>query len=202
MPKAIDTTVVRLGALPGQAAGVARGVVRAPLAVLVTLRDLAESLRTLASSHGPLVVMSERLAELSERGGPLDRLADISETLEGLVALEASLKQLGALEVSLDKIAAVAASLERLADSTESLPELTEAAARLPELVERVRAVEGQVTGIGGQLGQLQPSLDGLAATVAELQGSVVGLDGALAPIGRLAGRLPRSRRRGEAEIP
>jgi hypothetical protein len=181
-----------------------------PLSGLVELRD---RLFRLTDDDGALsrlgnlehlVDIRLALEQLVLAGGPLDRLADISATLERLAALEESLQKLGgldeslrrlgaleeslqklgALDDSLDRIAAVAASLERLADSTETLPALTEATAALPDLPARVRAVEERVIAIGQQLGTLQPTLDRLATSIGELEGSVGSL-------GRLADRVP-----------
>jgi hypothetical protein len=181
-----------------------------PLSGLIELRDrlfrLTDDGGALSKldSLEHLVDIRLALEQLVTAGGPLDRLADISETLERLAsleeslqklgdldeslrrlgALEESLQKLGALDASLDRIAAVAMSLERLADSTETLPALADATAALPDLPGRVRAVEERVIAIGQQLGTLQPTLDRLAGSIAELEGSVGSL-------GRLAERVP-----------
>jgi hypothetical protein len=110
------------------------------------------------------------LRALTHPGGPLDRIADVSESLVRLAALDESLRQLGNLE--------------------ETLQHLATSAAALPELPERVMAIEALV-------GRLQPSLDGLETAIAELQLTIGTLGRSLTPIGRLADRVPGGRSRG-----
>jgi hypothetical protein len=170
-----------------------RRVARFPVTLLRAAAGAAELIvaaRPLAYPDGPLRGpdgIAVRLQSLLAEGGALARLDDLADAgailaplaepggpLTRLGDLVDTLERLASLEASLTRLAMLTESVEELAGTTQSLPGLADSAASLPELTELVRSVQAQVATIHDQLEVMSPSLETL---------------------GRVAGRLPGSRR-------
>lgn len=153
----------------------------APVTLVVGIGDTLAALARLGRSDGPLepvgslrdamVDLTREDGLLAQTNAGLERLAAPGSGLDSLAGLTESLAGLTALQESLERIAEVAESLDRLATTTEALPEVSARLERLQVTLDRV----------GGNLGGLERSVEGLEV--------------ALAPVSRLAGRLPRGRR-------
>jgi hypothetical protein len=151
----------------------AAGAARLPFTIFSTLAGVVElvaAARPLAAADGPLRGahgIGTRLESLLAEGGALARLDDLADA----GAILAPLAEPGG---PLTRLGDLVDTLERLGSLESSLPGLADSAATLPELTELVRSVQVQVATIHDQLEVMSPSLEAL---------------------GRIAGRLPGSRR-------
>ena len=178
----------------------------AAVAAIQALPQLTEAALRLVDEDGPLRQLDDAilgLAELQRVVLALDKIVLLSTALEKLSELEDELRTLGTLEASLEQIAgfstvleAIAGPIQALAESTTSLPELAVAAESLPELVVQVRAVEGIVTHMDASLDGLTPTLNRIVAFGDNLEAEIDDLGDSLAPISRIASRLPGSKKR------
>lgn len=190
----------------GAMADFAFAVPAAAAVIVQALPQLTEAALRLVDEHGPLRQLDDAiigLAELQRVVTALDKIVLLSTALEKLSELEDELHTLGQLEESLEKIAGfstvleeIAGPIKALAQSTASLPELAAATESLPELVVQVRAVEAIVAHMDTSLDGLTPTLNRIVAFGDNLGAEIDDLGDSLAPISRIASRLPGSKKR------
>lgn len=186
---------VRIPLPPG--AGVAADLIRR------TWRDASELVRVLLGFARAVPRMANSLERLADLQDELQALGQFDLHLERLADLQDELATLGRLEGALERIAEFGTPLDNLtqpvadlAVAARSLPELAVAAQSLPELVTQVKMVEAIVERMDHRLDELTPKLDQIAAFGTELGDDIDDLGDALAPISRIASRLPGGRRR------
>jgi methyl-accepting chemotaxis protein len=162
--------------------------------------DIAQVLVGFLRTIPTIAVSLERLADLQDE---LEALSKLDFQLERLADLQDELSTLGRLEHALERIAEFGTPLDNLTEpvadlavAARSLPELSVAAQSLPELVTQVRLVESIVERMDARLGELTPKLDQIADFGMGLGSEIDDLGDALAPISRIASRLPGGRRR------
>ncbi len=151
----------------------------------------------LLAAHGPLDRLFKpggTVDRLLASDGPLERLLREQGALDRLVAEDGPLERLLAAGGALDRVTAPGGVLDRLLDEEGLLDRLlTEGS------VEKLLADGGtldQLIQLGATLEGIQPRLAELTGLVPELHASVNALNRAVEPLGELANRLPRGRRR------
>jgi len=184
-----------LGMLPGvsRLRGAATAVWTESTAAAEVLVGFLRSVPTIAVSLERLADLQDELEALSKLDFQLERLADLQDELATLGRLEDALQQIALFGTPLDNLTEPVADL---AVAARSLPELAVAAQSLPELVTQVRLVEAIVERMDARLGDLTPKLDQIADFGVGLGSEIDDLGDALAPISRIASRLPGNRRR------
>lgn len=132
---------------------------------------------------------------------PIPALPSVLRRVPGVARAQATTRALLALPGRLDRVLRGLEQLDRIDDLVDSaaalpelttharvLPELTRNAASLPELAPRMASVEEMVLAIIDYLEKLEPTVEQLTLAAGELHGAV-------APISRVARRLPGARR-------
>lgn len=157
------------------------------------LLGFARAVPRMATSLERLADLQDELQALGEFDLHLERLADLQDELATLGRLEHALERIAEFGTPLDNLTEPVADL---AVAARSLPELAVAAQSLPELVTQVKLVEAIVERMDHRLDELTPKLDQIAAFGTDLGDDIDDLGEALAPISRIASRLPGSRRR------
>lgn len=186
---------IRIPRPPGASLGlhVLRRTVEDALELAGVIVGFARAVPRLANSLERLADLQDELAALGEFDLHLERLADLQDELATLGRLEGALDRIAEFGTPLDNLTQPVADL---AVAARSLPELAVAAQSLPELVTQVKLVEQIVERMDHRLDELTPKLDQIAAFGTDLGDDIDDLGDALAPISRLASRLPGSRRR------
>jgi len=88
----------------------------------------------------------------------------------------------------------VADRLETIAESTSELPTMRAGIDAVAEDTERLGGVETALSRLADEMG-LAELMDRLLASIDALDGNVTALKGSLEPIGRVADRIPGSRK-------
>lgn len=186
---------VRIPRPPGASLGlhVLRRTVEDAVGFARVVLGFAQAVPRLATSLERLADLQDELQALGEFDLHLERLADLQDELATLGRLEGALDRIAEFGTPLDNLTEPVADL---AVAARSLPELAVAAQSLPELVTQVKLVEQIVERMDHRLDELTPKLDQIAAFGTELGDDIDDLGDALAPISRIASRLPGGRRR------
>lgn len=135
------------------------------------------------------------LDHLLAEDGPVERLLARDGALDTLVAEDGPLERLLAAGGALDRITRPGGVLERLLREGGLLDRLISEDGLLEKLLADGGTLD-QLVALGGTLEDIQPRLAELSAVIPQLHASVDTLSRAVEPLGDLAGRLPRSRRR------
>ena len=177
-----------IGRLPGADIGlsITRRVLAIPVRIDGILRGV-ESLQMLADG-------AAALPELTRHAEALAGLAKSVESLPELTAHAAALEELTRHAGALAELTIHAAALAELPEHAATLPELSRHAAALPDLAPRVQSVELMVERILVYLDALQPAVNDLTNAASDLNLAV-------APISRIAGRMPGSKRSGARSL-
>jgi hypothetical protein len=122
----------------------------------------------------------------------LPRMAGSLESMLAILArVAADTRALPALRRDMKSVGEATAILEpmdaRMANIEKTMPILVEVQRHLAQLPETIDSLDARI-------GRLSDVLEKMLETMTQLDTSVVGLQGAVEPVGRLAGRLPGQR--------
>jgi hypothetical protein len=137
--------------------------------------DLAETLRALPS-------IAQHTAQLGEAVRLLTRIADDTE---GLLPVRRDMARVAEATSVLKSVEEGVGSIE------EAMPVLIEVQRHLNELPETIGGLGEGIEQLSAMMQHMLASLDALGTNVEELRGAV-------APVGRLANRMPRRRKRAQ----
>jgi len=168
---------------------------KGPMSLVNTLAAATAEDRPLGRAMAPGGTLDRLLAE----DGPLYRILQEGGALDQLFAAEGPLERLLSAGGALDRITREGGVLDRLLQEEGLLDRLLTEDGFVEKLVAEGGTLD-QLVALGATLEQMLPRLAELGDIIPELHSSVDTLNQAVEPLGVLAGRLPRPRRRGEVE--
>lgn len=173
-------------------------VLTLPARLAVSATEATLALGQLVAAEGPIRRKggyAERVMLIIGEDGLVERLSAVLSDPKGPMALVNTLAAATAQDRPLGRAMAPNGPVDRLLEEEGLLDRLLSEEGFVEKLVAEGGTLD-QLVALGATLEEILPRLAELSVVVPELHESVDTLSDAVGPLGELAGRLPRARRR------